>query len=184
MCRRSWSISSWSAPRLAVALVLALLLASIGACGYHMSPTGEAIDSAVRTVFVENFKNLTSEAKAEDIFRSAFIHEVVRGGRFRIAANHADAQGVISGEIRNIVREPVSYDSDDLAQEERITVTLSLRFHTPAAELWSDRSFSDSEVYTVSLGDVQQSQATRQRVLAVLARTMAERAYSLMVSGF
>lgn len=185
MCRRNSSISS-SPVNVFRAIALALAVLSVIACGYRMIPAGENLPEGVRTIYVEAFSNRTAEAKIENTFRSAFIEEFVRGGRLKLADGPAEAHAVLSGEITRFLQSPLSYGSDDLAAEERISVTLALtlRAQDSGSVLWMDKNFSDYDEYILLSRDVRAIQTAREKAVAVLARRMAEKAYGLMMSGF
>jgi hypothetical protein len=67
-----------------------------------------------------------------------------------------------------------------------MTIILALTFRTrePETIIWADRDFSDDEYYALSGNDLSVISDAREKALAKLARDMAERAYSLMTSGF
>jgi len=187
MSRKNWSIS-WSLNRrIIIAVVVATAsLCGIISCGYRITPSAENIGADVRKVFVDSFGNKTSEAKIENVFRSAFIEQFVRGGRFNLVANKGEADAVLSGEVRSMTTAPLSYRKDNLAVEERMTIIIDLSFRTTdkGKIIWMDKEFSGNEFYVLSSRDLSVVDASRRKALVKLARDTAERAYGLMMSGF
>jgi hypothetical protein len=168
-------------PRFAGAMLLLCLLA---ACGYRFEGGGETIFPAIRTVFVDVFANRTSEAYAENIFRSAFINRFVQDGRFKLARSRGEADAVLRGTIKNLITYPLSYKAGNLSAEDRLTVTLELSFEERQSGriLWSDSAYSGTGDYPVTT--VGATETSRKNALVKLADDTAERAYRLIISGF
>lgn len=164
------------------AFIMALLLFS--GCGYRFSPGGEYIDKSIRTVFIDNFSNRTSEANIENTFRTAFIDRFNIGGRFTPVDSREKADSVFKASINSLTISPIAYQKSVITQEERVTITMELTFEdrsTPKA-IWSSKSFSGYQDYTFT--DVSTKETNRKNALVKLANDTAERAYRLMMSGF
>lgn len=186
MSRKNWSISWLPNRRIIVAIIASPVFCFILSCGYRIMPAAENVGPDVRKVFVESFGNKTNEAKIENIFRSAFIEQFVKGGRFDLVAGRDGANAVLSGQIKSLKTDPLSYRKDNLAMEERMTVVLELTFREKDTGkiIWTDDEFSGSEFYALSSRDLSLIDASRRRALLKLARDAAEKAYGLMMSGF
>lgn len=161
-----------------------LALALVG-CGYSLYG-GDAMDPVIRTVYVAPFANRTAEAKIETTFRNGFIDEIARNGRYRIAADEASADAILRGNILRLVTSPLAYNKDDLAMEQRLTVSLSLLFTDlrNRRTLWQSEDFSWYQDYSASVTDQSQTDANRQNALVTLSRETAARAVNLMTSNF
>ncbi len=162
----------------------AVLMAFLPAgCGYRFAG-GESVHPAVRTVFVDVFTNRTSEAHAENIFRSAFINRLVQDGRFRLAASRGEADAVFRGTVKNLLTYPLSYKAGNLSAEDRLAVTLELAFEERQSGrlLWSDNGFTGTGDYFVTAAGA--TETSRKNALVKLADDTAERAYRLIMSGF
>jgi hypothetical protein len=129
---------------------------------------------------------LTSEAGIENLFRSAFIDQILRGGRFQLAGSRDEADAIIRGNIHRLNTSHLSYRSTDLAAEERITVVMEVTFEERASKkvIWQNRNFSYHGDYTVVSGSVSATEAGRKSALTKLSNDTAERVYSLILSGF
>jgi hypothetical protein len=153
-------------------------------CGYRISSGGEYIDKNIQSVFVDNLTNGTSEANIENIFRSAFIDQFIRGGRLKLADSRETADCVFKGRINALLTSPLSYNRDNLAAEERITVTMELVLEENGAgkTIWSNKGFLVTQDYTFT--GIIEREKNRNAALIKLSNDSAEKAYRLMMSGF
>lgn len=165
-----------------VLLVLAALL--LTGCGYHFAGGEESVSPAFRTVFVDVFTNKTSEAYAENIFRTAFISRFSQEGRFRASRSRGEADVICRGTIRNLQSSPLAYKVTDFAAEDRITVTLAISFEERESgrTIWADGAMTGTVEFPVTT--VNLTESSRKNALTKLANDTAERAYRLMMSGF
>jgi hypothetical protein len=109
-----------------VAIIMSVFL--IAGCGYRFSPGGEYIDKKIRTVFIDNFTNKTSEANVENTIRNSFIDQFIIGGRFALGAPRDKGDAVFKGSVTSIVTSPLSYQRTGLASGERLSVRMELIF--------------------------------------------------------
>jgi len=163
-------------------IALCILLTS--ACGYQFSSSGEHIDKNLQTVFVDTFTNATSEANIENSVRNAFIDQFIRGKRFKITNSKETADVLLAGRINNLTTAPLSYKKDNLAAEERMTISMELILEEKSNRkiLWTDKSFSSTQDYVFT--DLNNREQNRKNALIKLSNDSAEKAYRLMMSDF
>jgi len=163
---------------------LAVVLLIFAGCGYHFTGGGEAIHPAIRTVFVDVFTNRTSEAYAENVFRTAFISRFVQDGRFKLAGKPAEADAIFRGTVKMLQVAPLAYKAGNLSAEDRLTLILELSFEERESgrRIWSDGAFAAVGDYPVTT--VGATETSRKNALIKLANDAAERAYRLIMSGF
>jgi hypothetical protein len=169
---------------MAIGTVLVLALAG---CGYYFAGGGENIDVSIQKVYVQTFINGTSEAGIENTFRSAFIDQFVRGGRFKLVDSRASANAVLKGNIKTLNTSPLSHTLGSIAAEQRLTVVLELVFEESSGDkkvIWLNKDFSCTGDYTVDTSSATTTEFGRKNALTKLASDTAERAYSMMMSGF
>ena len=156
----------------------------VAGCGYRFSPGGEYIDKKIRTVFVDNFANKTSEANVENTIRSSFIDQFIIGGRFALVDQREKADAVFKGSVNSIVTSPLSYQKTGLASGERLTVAMELVFEQEDTHklIWNDKNFTAIQDY--SFADLNTRDTNRRNALIKLSNDSAEKAYRLMMSGF
>lgn len=163
---------------------LAIHMLFITGCGYRVTPGGEYIDSSVQTVFVDNLGNKTSEANIENAFRSAFIEQLTRGSRLKPVGNRETADAVFKGRIDSILTTPLSYNKNNLAAEERMTLTMELILEEKGTGkiIWDNKGFSATQDYPFN--DIITRDRNRRAALIKLLSDSAEKAYRSMMSGF
>ena len=167
--------------------LIVLAMTSLWACGYHFVGTGgDGIDPAIKRVHVLTFGNATNEPNVETTFRSAFIDRLIQGGRFQIVDQAAQADAVLKGNIKLLVKTPLAYTSGNLASEERWSTTVDLSFQERETGkiLWANSDFSLTADYKVSSSSLSVTERNRKEALVKLASDTAERAYSMILSGF
>ncbi len=167
-------------------LCAVILLWMSSGCGYHLADGEDNIDPAIQKVFVDTFTNRTHEAGIENLVRSAFMDQVLRGGRFQLAGSREEADALIRGDIRSLSTSHLSYGKTDLSVEERITVVLDVTFEERTSKriLWQVRNFNYYNDYTVAGEQTNVMEIKRKSALVKLSGDAAERAYSLILSGF
>jgi hypothetical protein len=163
---------------------MAIYVLVLTGCGYRATAGGEYIDKRIQTVFVDNFGNRTSEANVENTMRSAFIDQFIKGRRLKLVDKREEADALCRGSIESLTTVPLAYNKDNLAAEERITVTIEIILEEQGAGkvLWSDKSFSAIQDYQFS--DIATKIRNRKIALGKLSNDSAEKAYRLMMSGF
>ena len=165
-------------------VVILLSVFLVAGCGYRFSPGGEYIDKKIRTVFVDNFANKTSEANVENTIRNSFIDQFIIGGRLALVDRREKADAVFKGSVNSIVTSPLSYQRTGLASGERLTVAMELVFEEEDTHklIWNNKNFTATQDYTFT--DLNTRDTNRRNALIKLSNDSAEKAYRLMMSGF
>lgn len=161
-----------------------LLVLFLAGCGYSFVGGGASTYPQIRSVYVDTFTNRTSEANADNIFRTAFSSQIVQSGHFKLVASRGEADAVFRGSILSLQAAPLAYRTSNLTAEDRITVTMELFFEDRQSGriIWSNTSFVGTGDYPVTTVGVTES--SRRNALTKLASDAAERAYRLMMSDF
>lgn len=155
------------------------------ACGYRFSPGGEHIDKNIRTVFVGNLTNLTSEANLENYVRGAFITQFRKVYRFELAESRDRADALITGSVTRLNISHASYKTTEVAAEDRVTVTLDVTFKKRKTNeiIWRDRNFTGRRTFVVA-DNTNVTERNKKDALRELADEMAKRAYRSIMSDF
>jgi hypothetical protein len=154
-------------------------------CGYTFAPQGKYIDNRVQRVYVKAFDNKTAQAEIENYFRTAFINQFIQNSRFKIVNSEEAADAIVKGKIINLATSPLSYLKNDLAAEERVTVTLEVTFleNESGKIIWSSKNMTGTVDYALS-DDINMLSFNRKSAFNKLAGDMAEKSFNLMMSGF
>jgi hypothetical protein len=166
--------------------VILLAVLAVTGCSYHFGPGGENIEKNIRTVFVENFQNNTSEAHLETYLRKAFNNQLIKTSGLKLATNRDSADAVLKGKIKTLAVSPVAHRSDNVAAIERITMTMEILLEEQSTKkiIWRDQGFSGSADYDVNTVNLIVRQNTRKNALIKLSNDAAERALRIMMSYF
>ena len=162
----------------------AAIVLLITGCGYHFMPAGEHIGTRIQKVFVDNFPNRTSEAYVENYLRKAFIDEFIEGRRFKVVGKPEMADAVLKGSVKSLTTSHLSYDINNIAVEERVTMTMEIIFEEQDTHeiVWSNKDISGMEDYQIT--DQLTSENSRKNALIKLSNDTAEKVYRLMMSDF
>ena len=163
---------------------LAAVFLLLCGCGYQFAAGGEYIDKSVKTVYVEPVVNRTSQSNIENMFRTAFMDWFNKGGRFKVVDRAELADAIWRTTINSITTSALSYQTTNVASEERMTAILDLKFEERESgnAIWSDPAFSGMQDYPVS--SAVGTESARNNALSKLSDYTAERAYRMMMSGF
>jgi hypothetical protein len=166
-------------------LVTCLFFVLILGCGYTFAPQGKYIDNRIQRVYVKAFDNKTAQAEIENYFRTAFTNQFIQNSRFKIVNSEEAADAIVKGKIVNLTTSPLSYLKNDLAAEERATVTLEVTFleNESGKIIWSSKDMKGTVDYALS-DDINLLSFNRKNAFNKLAGDMAEKAFNLMMSGF
>jgi outer membrane lipopolysaccharide assembly protein LptE/RlpB len=92
----------WRAAILAAVLVLFVLAVFNLACGYHVAGTANVLPTEVRTIAVLPFGNVSIQYKLSDEISEAVSRELITRTRYRVIADPAKADAVLSGAVANL----------------------------------------------------------------------------------
>ena len=168
---------------LTVVVIFSFLAAG---CGYNFSPGGENIDQRLKTVFVDNFSNNTSEANIENYFRNSFIDQFRKGSRFKLANSKNLADAVLKGSINRLFTPHLAYSATELAKENRVTVTMEIVLEERETKkiIWANKNISEYGDYLVDENNPSTTETNRTTALKKLAEDTAKKIYRYIMSGF
>lgn len=168
-----------------ISIILALILIfPVSGCGYRFASAGEAMDREIKTVYIDTFRNHTSEAQVENYLRNAFINQFIRGNRFKSTHEKETSDAVLAGNIRGLNTLHVSYEQNDTARENTVSLSFDVEFRdSEGTILWAKKSLSGREAYRIDDNPAITSK-NREVALKKLSRDMAEKTYRDIMSGF
>ncbi|MEA3471695.1 MAG: LPS assembly lipoprotein LptE [Thermodesulfobacteriota bacterium] len=168
---------------LSIILALFLILPVFG-CGYRFAPAGENMGREIKAVYIDRFINHTSEAHVENYVRNAFINQFIRGNRFKSAYKKETSDAVLSGKITGLSTSHVSYERNDMAREDTVSISLDVEFKDSEGNiLWAKKSLPGREAYRIDDNPTITSK-NRKEALIKLSEDLAEKTYRDIMSGF
>jgi hypothetical protein len=95
-----------------------------GPCGYQRAGTGKALPDHIRTIGVQTFRNESLRYRVEQKFTAALVEELLhRSNRFKFTSDPAQADALISGNIRNFGFRHVLLDNNGRTRVFEVTIT-------------------------------------------------------------
>lgn len=164
-----------------VCLFISLLWLS--GCGYSINQPGQ-MPGNVKTVYVNVFENLTSEAGLETIIATSIVSEISRFDASGIAARPEQADAIIKGTIRATASQSIARHGVNVAAERLAVLYVDVQLvDRDGMVLWQVRNLSDSEPYLV-FDDKINSESSKYNAYGIIAARMAEQIYNQMTDKF
>jgi len=108
--------------------VLAVSLASLGGCGYHVAGRASRLPSDWSTIAIPAFTNDTTRYRIEQRFTQAVIREFISRTKYRVIQDAEAADGLLNGEVVSIETSPVLFDATT-GQVTTMLVTVHCKVH-------------------------------------------------------
>jgi outer membrane lipopolysaccharide assembly protein LptE/RlpB len=162
-------------PDLLLALFPILLL---GGCGYHVSGTTDVLPKNVKTIAIPAFANITTRYKLSDLMSAALTREFISRTRYRVVADPAEADAVLSGSVINFIAYPTIFDpatSRAAGVQAIVMLQVTLRDRASSKVLFSRPHMEIRQNYEISVDAktyFDESSAAMERLSRDLARTI------------
>ena len=82
---------------------VAFLMLALAGCGYHVTGSANALPAEVRTIAVMPWRNASTQYKLSDYITEAVTRELITRTRYKVVADPAMADAVLSGAVANLV---------------------------------------------------------------------------------
>ncbi len=160
---------------------LALVLATLGGCGYSLRGT---LPEHVKTVAVPVFANKTSEPAVENFLTQAVVQAFSTNGRLRVVKPE-EADAILEGEVVGYEIQAVAFDPRASIRQYRLVVTMNLRFRDVRRKtlLFEQARFQEKADFRV-IGVVSQTISREESALQAAAVDIARAIVSLAVDRF
>jgi TolB-like protein len=158
---------------------------AITSCGYHFAGGENNLPPDIRSVAVLVFENRSSEPGIENDFTNDLVYEFTRGKLLAIAEKDS-ADAVLTGIIKQLGSQAITYTKEVVAAEQRVYVVLDVRLKRSdnGDVLWSDESFTEKEEYTVIASDKAATEANKRAAIKELSERSAEKIHNRIFQGF
>jgi outer membrane lipopolysaccharide assembly protein LptE/RlpB len=135
-------------PRIAT---LALALAALPGCGYHVSGHGDLVPKSVKTIAIQPFGNTTSRYKLARTLPEDIAHEFLSRTRYKIVADPSQADAVLTGTLVNYGAYPtISAGGRSTTVEAVVTLQVTFTNRANGAVIFSRPSAEFRERYEIS----------------------------------
>jgi outer membrane lipopolysaccharide assembly protein LptE/RlpB len=169
--------------RAATRLVLPLLLGALVAAGCGYSLRGN-LPAHIKTVAVPVFRNRTSEPGVENFLTGAVVEAFSTNGRLRVVRPDR-ADSILEGEVVGYQVQSIAYDPQANVQQNRLVVTLNLRFRDVRRDevLFEQQNLQERSDFR-TLGVVAQTISREETALRAAAAEIARAIVALAVDRF
>jgi len=159
---------------LSVAAAVAILLTG---CGYHVAGSTNLLPAEIHTIAVTPWRNVSIQYKLADYLAESISREMITRTRYRIVADPAKADAVLTGAVANMfssatVSDPVTGRSTGA----QVIVVVQVRLTDKTGKVLFERpNVEFRERYEISVNPQQyfdESQAALQRLSGDVARTV------------
>jgi outer membrane lipopolysaccharide assembly protein LptE/RlpB len=155
----------------------ALAFFLLAGCGYHVAGTSNLLPTEIHTIAIIPWRNVSIQYKLSDYLSEAVSREMITRTHYKIVADPAAADAVLSGAIANMfssasVSDPVSGRSTGA----QMTVQIQIKLTDKSGKVLFERpNVEFRERYEISVDPKQyfdESQAALQRLSGDVARTI------------
>jgi outer membrane lipopolysaccharide assembly protein LptE/RlpB len=163
-------------PGVRLCLIAALVL-SLNSCGYHVAGTANLLPAEIHTVAVTPFRNTSLQYKLGDYLTEAVSREMISRMHYRLVADPAKADAVLTGAVANMFASAIVADpKTGRSSAAQVVVLIQAKLVDKSGKVLFERSnieFRDR--YEISVSPQQyfdESQAGLQRLSTDVARTV------------
>jgi hypothetical protein len=152
--------------KLLLRFYLAICSVLLVACGYTLQGTKNPLhDFGIQTIYVKGFTNITYRPGLEQMFTTAMIREIEKGGTFRLVSNPKDADAILTGVVTSAESSaatttaltiPNSTTTIQVASEYTASISCQITLKERNNKVIFDQSFSGSKNFS---GDIQTGDA-------------------------
>ena len=155
-------------------LVFMLLLTS---CGYHVAGGANLLPTEIHTIAVTPFRNASIQYKLSDYLTEAVSREMIARAHYRIVADPAKADAVLTGAVANLFSSAVVADPvTGRSSAAQVVVLIQAKLIDKSGKVLFERpNIEFRERYEISVSPQQyfdESQAALQRLSRDVARTV------------
>jgi hypothetical protein len=135
-------------------MLISVLLPLGGCFAFHTHQKPSVLPPYIQKIAVRPFANHTQQYGLEDKLTLAIQSEFNRDGRYQITTED-QADGVLSGDITRYLLEPLSYDTNHVPTEYKLSILANVSFHDKVKkqDLWNEPGMiGELRYFTASSG--------------------------------
>lgn len=162
-----------------MAMVIGL---SLFACGYHFRGGGD-FPGGIKTVFIKQFENRTSEVAIETQFTSDLVDEFLLNRKEALVPEE-DADAVIKCVISSSRSQTISRRANLQTEQRRIVIAVDVSvFDKAGKRIWFAKGIKANQQYDEAVLK-QNTLANRREAVDEVSKKMAERIYDRLTENF
>ena len=163
-------------------IVPAVILA--GSCGYHLVGHGGRFPAGVDLVAVPIFENVTKDKVIARRLTNHFIRELMATGKVKVVSP-AEAKAEVRGKVTRYEVEPISFDVNRKATENRLLVAADVELFLKGEEapVFSEEGVTRYAEYPVS-ETLSELQKEEERAVEDVSQELCQKIITLMTEGF
>jgi hypothetical protein len=163
---------------------LALILAALAGCGYHVSGHGDLMPKTVKTIAIQPFGNLTTRYKLARTLPSDIGREFISRTRYKIVSDPNQADAVLTGTLSNYGAYPtISAGGRSTTVEAVAVLQLTLTNRATGAVIFTRPAAEFRERYEIS-GDPKAYFDESGTAMERLSRDVARSVVSAILEAF
>jgi hypothetical protein len=124
------------------------------ACGYHVSGRADLLPKNIKTIAVPVFSNITTRYQLARLLPEDITREFISRTRYRVVADPAQADAVLTGGLLNFVAFPTTFDPKSgrgTGMQAVVTLQLTLTDRPTGKVLWSQPGAVYRERYEIAI---------------------------------
>lgn len=169
--------------KLTAVLAMMIALSLFAACGYHFRGSGE-LPGGVKTVYIRQFENRTSDVAIETQFTNDLVDEFLLNRKEALVKNEKAADAVIQCVIQTSRTQTISRGANLQTQQRRLIITVDVSvFDRTGKRVWFAKGITANQQYDVAPVK-QDTLSNRRQAIDDLSRKMAERIYDRLTEDF
>ncbi|MBN1824011.1 MAG: hypothetical protein JW803_06815 [Endomicrobiales bacterium] len=148
-------------------------------CAAPYTPAPQIIPSHIKAIYVRQFVNMTNQFGIEDKLTLKVVDEFVRDGRIKYAMNEENADGVVVGEITKYILQPLTYDSNMVAEQYKLWVLLNVHFVDKVnnVTMWTESNMEGIQIFYDPSRGGKPEEEVREELWDLFARDIIKRTY-------
>ncbi len=144
--------------KLAAAFAALLVLSGLPGCGYSLAGKGNFLPEYIATIAIPTFANRSDKVSVEEVFTRKVVEEFTARGRYKIQAEEAGADAVLSGTVVSFLTAPTVLEGgsiDDPESSQASTYTVIVRAQVEFKDIvkddviWSNNNFQFRDDYEI-----------------------------------
>lgn len=162
-----------------MAMVIGL---SLFACGYHFRGGGD-FPGGIKTVFIKQFKNRTSDVAIETQFTSDLVDEFLLNRKEALVPEE-DADAVIQCVISSSRSQTISRRANLQTEQRRVVIAVDVSVLDKAGKrIWFAKGITANQQYDEAVLK-QNTLANRREAVDEVSKKMAEKIYNRLTENF